>query len=592
MTSGARYIVADTKYVGTVAEMKADTSAAIGDRYYCDDYAAGNNAGELKFLVVAAGTGVDDGGSYIDHNTLNAQFKQLFSDFITVKKFGAGTGLTEAANTTAIGNAIVFGNTLDISGGVYPVDYLHFSTAKKITGNGTLKVTGLSEKVLGFSDNGAIPVENVHVKGLKFEQPHDPAMSGGTNNNHFSLKFIGANNCRAENLTFNDVDLAFSVGYGSITLADRASYYCSADNLKGENIAGMGIQIFGSNHGTYKNMRFHGKSGTGRALFAGVRMTGYSFANNCNNLVNATIDSFNEGISIQCYSFNNNVDLSARNCDVGIQVHGASEGRTLADVSSGNSIKATIDGCVYGIYDGGVNNIFDVNIENCTYRGIYQQNNGGISGMSKGSTFRGTVKNCDDRLVDINGTHNNFDLVLIGKGSSSTGFGFLCNGSYNSGKLVIDACSTGLRINGQYNSFQASINNCTTALYVAGDNNTINISTEGNVYLAGNNNVLRGYVGGTITNTGTRNDYSNLSGNKYIRRYFSQSTDGSGYLTLTHNLGKTNVANVEVLGSNYATSIQGVNSNSVTIKLYDNAGTVITNATGLTVDLSAQSISY
>lgn len=64
------------------------SGVTIGDTVVVEDYAPGNNSGVLFFKVVATGTGVHDGGRYIDLPTLNLQFEQNFKLPISSKAYG------------------------------------------------------------------------------------------------------------------------------------------------------------------------------------------------------------------------------------------------------------------------------------------------------------------------------------------------------------------------------------------------------------------------------------------------------------------------------------------------------------------------
>lgn len=79
----------------TLAALLADTTITLGQIWGVEDYALGNNSGLLLFKVVAASTGTPDGGSFLDHDTLSLQLKQLFPGYTCFKMFGAtgaGTG--------------------------------------------------------------------------------------------------------------------------------------------------------------------------------------------------------------------------------------------------------------------------------------------------------------------------------------------------------------------------------------------------------------------------------------------------------------------------------------------------------------------
>lgn len=82
----------------TLADVNSEVSTggaitlSIGDNINVLDYATGNNSGTLFFRVVAAGTGVHDGGQYIDLPAPGLQLKQNFKLPVSVKAYGAKGG--------------------------------------------------------------------------------------------------------------------------------------------------------------------------------------------------------------------------------------------------------------------------------------------------------------------------------------------------------------------------------------------------------------------------------------------------------------------------------------------------------------------
>ena len=70
-----------------VADMKADVYAKDGQYFILEDYANGNNAGTM-FFKCKTGTGTDDGGSVINHDTLNLRFEQDFGAVVNARQFG------------------------------------------------------------------------------------------------------------------------------------------------------------------------------------------------------------------------------------------------------------------------------------------------------------------------------------------------------------------------------------------------------------------------------------------------------------------------------------------------------------------------
>lgn len=92
-----------------VANMMADTSLSIGDIVRTTGYTTNGDGGDNTYEIVAASTGTDDGGSFIDLGTFQA--KGLFpGGIIHVNQFGAdSSGVLDSI--TALTNADAYANT-------------------------------------------------------------------------------------------------------------------------------------------------------------------------------------------------------------------------------------------------------------------------------------------------------------------------------------------------------------------------------------------------------------------------------------------------------------------------------------------------
>jgi len=102
----------------TVSHIKSGTSVSgvvdlqVGDIVNAIDYSVGCNSGKLTFEVVAANTGVDDGGSFIDLPAQGLQLKQFMSvSPVKTSAFGAmRNGISD--DTVAVNSALAFFATL------------------------------------------------------------------------------------------------------------------------------------------------------------------------------------------------------------------------------------------------------------------------------------------------------------------------------------------------------------------------------------------------------------------------------------------------------------------------------------------------
>lgn len=107
-----------------VADLQAATNLSEGVKVRTLGYYSPGDGGGNDYEIVAAGTGTDDGGSFIDLAGSGSQAQGLFSDQISVKKFGAtGQGVTD--DTLFVQNAVNYaGEVASIEGGctvLFPV---------------------------------------------------------------------------------------------------------------------------------------------------------------------------------------------------------------------------------------------------------------------------------------------------------------------------------------------------------------------------------------------------------------------------------------------------------------------------------------
>ena len=491
-----------------VADMKADSTLVIGRKIRTLGYYTPGDGGGNDYEIVAAGTGTDDGGSFLDLSGSGLQAKGLFVDgVVNVKQFGAvGDGVTD--DTVPIATALAAGSVL-VNSGVYDTGGLSVSLLPpELSGTGVVKTSVVDQVV--FSVGGGARLSGCSFHGLTFEQPNSQTMSGGEANNHFALKLFAVDDSRLSNLKFNNVDLCLGFEYGSIALGDRSCFRNTVSNVIGYGIRGMGLQLFGSKQGSFTNLTFEGTdfSGTpgGKALFHGLRLNALSSSVNYGNIVELSAKNFSNGVSLQQNSYYNTVTLYAENCTNAVNVHGQSEGVTTG-VSTNNTFNINAKDCDYVVYDGGSSNTFNINADGCIVGGIFADSNGGVSGLAENNRYIGTIRNTVGRLADIRSSNSSIDLTLEGVGSAST-FGLLLQGYGCIGDVVVTDCNVGVSVTGNNNNISADVRSTVgDALQVSGSNNTIAINTDGDVLISGDNNTIIGYIGGNVTNTGTGNKF-------------------------------------------------------------------------------------
>lgn len=177
----------------TVSDMDLSQSLKVGDFVTVQDYATGNNSGVLYFKIVAAATGVDDGGSFIDLSASGLQAKQIFGDTISVKQFGAvGDGVTNDTSaflSTAEHIPASSKIRIKVTKGTYLLStdvtpsggrkvYWNFDQGATLVGPGIL-----SGKEIKYYKN-----DGLDVRG----EGHEDTYSPWTANNGYSLKVSGS----------------------------------------------------------------------------------------------------------------------------------------------------------------------------------------------------------------------------------------------------------------------------------------------------------------------------------------------------------------------------------------------------------------
>lgn len=257
-------------------------------------------------------------------------------------------------------------------------------------------------------------------------------------------------------------------------------------------------------------------------------------------------------------------------------------------VPMNNTFHVQANRCDRVLYDGGSYNTFHIDAISCV-AGIFQQADDGVPGLSIGNTYKGRVIDGQGRLLDCRGDDASYDLMLVGRNTTAATFGALVQGDNATGQLNIRSCGTGLQINGNNAILTATVKACGNAVVIAGANCTLHVDTDGDVTITGAGCTLTGRVGGTISRTGAGADanISGVTGYSLSRRYFSQATDASGYVTITHNLGVLHSCMANVIGA-YQTAVTGITDNSVTLRVYTPTGTVAASVTGLSIDLQLE----
>lgn len=109
----------------TVAEMDAESRLQVGDKVTLTGYLSDGDGGAKRGVIVAAGTGTDDGGEYHDLTASGLQFQMLHSGTIHGEQFGAVDGVEASAQLQAAWDALY--NWQQANGSDYHTNLVHSS---------------------------------------------------------------------------------------------------------------------------------------------------------------------------------------------------------------------------------------------------------------------------------------------------------------------------------------------------------------------------------------------------------------------------------------------------------------------------------
>lgn len=203
------------KVFESVADMVADVALIVGQKCRTLGYYAVGDGGGNHYEIVAAATGTNDGGSYIDLYGSGFQAKGFFgAGFATPKQFGAyGDGLSD--DTLAIRNAIAFSDVVHIQRGNYRTtsDITHnkgtSSTKTTIIGDGIgVSVITLDHYVNGIQILGnQTDLTEVHISGISVRRNNPDAYIGSIGPKSILVRY-------SKNSTIDDTEESGAIGFG------------------------------------------------------------------------------------------------------------------------------------------------------------------------------------------------------------------------------------------------------------------------------------------------------------------------------------------------------------------------------------------
>ncbi|WP_257226948.1 phage tail fiber protein [Acinetobacter sp. YH12086] len=437
------------------------------------------------------------------------------------------------------------------------------------------------------------------IDGLLIMQDKTGPISGGTNNNHASIKYRGGLRNTVKNVVING-QLGISFGMGEIGASDRRSKYNHAENIVILN-AHMGVEHIGA---SYNNTRGIVIAPTEfKGIFHGIRLTGYDQIENPAETAHAPchgntgsdyfVKNMSNGISAQNSAKYNSYDrIFITECDRAVQLV---QGTVVGNNPTMNHFNVVGEKVGQAIVNqGGNHNDFEILIDGGSFTDQGIQELTGYSGKGF-NRYRGIIKNSAKTGAQFRYSHNLYALQV----SSANGNGLNINGSYGGGSLIINGANgTGVSLAGNYNNLQVVATECITALAVSGTGNIINLQTDGNVLVSGAGNTVIGRIGGNLTVTSNDNkfigdvvgavtrtgttgvDFTGLkgwSGNVVLPE---QTTDDAGRITVvvpkhTSAQIRTIYATIPTNTSEWLLKVISISGANVVFELQNNSGNAV-----------------
>lgn len=441
---------------------------------------------------------------------------------------------------------------------------------------------------------------DIIIDGLSIEQDKSGPVSGGTGNNHASIKMRGARRARIKNLLLNG-QLGISLGMGASSEAERRSMFNFVENILMLD-TNMGWEQLGAAYNTANNLFM--MSALARGVFIGDRMTGYDQIENpletahapChgNLATNVFIRNLATGISLQnSAKYNSKINYFITECDRAVQVI---PGTVLGNNPTLNNIQFIAEKCGQLILnDGGNHNTFEFLADGSAFTDQGIQEIAGFTGKGF-NKYLGTIKNSAKTAAQFRYSHNLYGLQV----SAAIGNGVNINGSYGNGSITVsNASGTGVALNGNYNNLQIVATECLTALSIPGSGNIVNIQTDGNVTIPGEGNTIIGRIGGNlivegnnnkfigevvgvVTRTGTTgNNFTGLKGwSDTVYQAAALTTNSSGRLTIAvpkHASAQIRSINATIPSnpSKWTLKDISISGGNVLFELQDNSGNAV-----------------
>lgn len=437
------------------------------------------------------------------------------------------------------------------------------------------------------------------ISGLHIVQNKTGPISGGTNNNHASIKYRGGLRNIVKNIVI-DGQLGISFGTGQASSTERRSMFNRAENITMLNTH-MGVEHIGAAYNHTRNIVVFPTQFKG--IFHGIRLTGYDKIENPDETAHAPchgntgsdyfVKNMTNGISAQNSAKYNSYDrVFVTECDRAVQIV---QGTTIGNNPTMNHFNVIGEKIGQAIVNqDGNHNDFEIMIDGSSFSDQGIQELAGYSGKGF-NRYRGIIKNSAKTGAQFRYSHNLYSLQV----SSAVGNGVNINGNFGNGTITVNGASgTGVSLAASFCNLQIIATECLTGLAVPGSGNIINIQTDGNVQVSGSGNTIIGRIGGSLTVTGndnkfigevvgtvtrtgtTGNDFTGLKGWSGNIVLSEQITDGSGRVTVavpkhTNAQIRTIYATIPLNTSEWSLKVISISGGNVMFELQDNSGNAV-----------------
>lgn len=429
------------------------------------------------------------------------------------------------------------------------------------------------------------------VDSVKFKQDNTTPIGGGTENNHFQLKYNGG---RFNTSLSNDYQgqYALSFGYGSISLPTRRHEFGIAIGNTFHDLQSMAIQNLGASYTTMVGNVGDATDSRGVGTVASqhaVRMSGYSLAAGdtieapCVGVVAAgnAFKGFARGYGIQNASSLWSVSSQyIENSDYAVQLF---VGSALSSRPKLGQMSFTASNVKHAIGGEGYNH--------CSFDFIADASNAepndsfinefAVTEAAGSNRYSGIIKDYigTKPVVLVRYDYTRLDLTI----TNSSASGVLISANNCVGDLIINTTGGfGISITGNNNNIRVIVSNATTdAVAISGSGNTVDVVTSGKLNMTGSDNVIRGKVVGTVTNSGTNNNLSGLAGFS-DSGFVSATTSATGEVVITVKAHASSpvlgfMAIVQDFTNNYSCRVKSKSGNNFTIVVFDSAGAPVAN---------------